>query len=347
MKLVSDPVSLAAAACAMVLLFGGCNRPAGPRADAALPAATVRVERIEVKPGIATEEVVGTVRARLRSVIEAKVSAKIEKIPVVPGQNVRAGDLLVELNAREIQARVDQARAVRQQAEADLKRLTALWQQKILSQAEFDSAQAKSRVAEAAALEAETLLEYTRVLAPFDGVITRKHADVGDLASPGRPLLDMEDARALRLEADVPEAVAGRIALGDKLPVRISALESLLDGTVSEIAPAADPNSRTFLVKLDLPTTPNLRAGQFGRLTMPVGKTTALRVPASAVVRRGQMELAFVAIDGHATLRIVKTGKRVGTEVEIVSGLAAGDPIVVENAAQLRDGQPVSIQNAK
>ena len=199
-------------------------------------------------------------------------------------------------------------------------------------------------MADAAVTEAETLLGYTKVTAPFDGVITRKHADVGDLAAPGKPLLDMEDSRTLRLEADVPEAVVGKLTLGDKLPVRIAALETELEGVVSEIAPAADPGSRTFLVKLDLPVTPGLRAGQFGRVAMPVGETSALRVPASAVVQRGQMELVFVVSEGKAQLRIVKTGKRIGDEVELVSGVEAGEKIVIENASGLVDGQPLQVR---
>ncbi len=104
-----------------------------------------------------------------------------------------------------------------------MKRATDLFQQKILSQSEFDSAQSKFRVADAAATEAKTLLGYTKVTAPFAGVITRKDADVGDLAAPGKPLLEMEDARHLRLEADVPEALIGQLKLGDKLAVRVSA----------------------------------------------------------------------------------------------------------------------------
>jgi RND family efflux transporter MFP subunit len=198
-------------------------------------------------------------------------------------------------------------------------------------------------VAAAGVAEAETMLGYTKVTAPFAGVITRKHADVGDLATPSKPLLDMEDSSGLRLEADVPEAVVGRLKLGDKLPVRISALETELEGVISEIAPAADPNSRTFLVKLDLPGTAGLRAGQFGRVAMPVGETTALRVAGSAVVQRGQMEIIFVVNDRKAQLRLVKTGKRFGSEVELVSGVSAGEKVVVENTAALVDGQPLTV----
>ena len=338
-----SPKALIAVAC-VAFVFSGC----GPQQNAApppqLPTATVRAQIIERKTRVATEEVVGTVRAKLRSVIEAKVSGKIEQMLVVPGQQVKAGETLAVVDAREVQARYDQAVALSQQAEADLKRLTALLEQKVLSQAEFDSAQAKARVTVASRNEAETLLSYTKVTAPFDGVITRKHADVGDLATPGKPLLDMEDSTALRLEADVPEAVVGRLTLGDQLPVRIAALEKELTGVISEIAPAADPNSRTFLVKLDLPGMPGLRAGQFGRVAMPVGETAALRVPASAVTQRGQMELVFIVSDGKTQLRLVKTGKRIGSEVELVSGVSAGELVVVENVGGLVDGQPVEVK---
>jgi len=326
------------------LLLSGCGRTPELPAAAGLPSVTVRVQTIESKKRIATEEVVGTVRARLRSVIEAKVTGKIDQMLVVPGQQVKAGELLAQLDAREIQARLDQAIAVRQQAEADLKRIGSLVEQKIIAQADFDSAQSKSRVANGAVVEAETLLSYTKVTAPFAGVISRKYADVGDLATPGKALLDMEDSTALRLEADVPEAVVGKLTLGDKLPVRVSALEKELEGVVSEIAPAADSGSRTFLVKLDLPTQPGLRAGQFGRVAMPVGETAALRVPVSAVVQRGQMEIVFVVSDNKAQLRLVKTGKRIGDEVELVSGVEAGEKIVVEGAAGLMDGQPLQIR---
>jgi membrane fusion protein (multidrug efflux system) len=332
---------------AFSLGLAGCGHKPETTAPASLPAATVRVQTVESKRRVATEEIVGTVRAKLRSVIEAKVSGKIEQLRVVPGQSVTAGELLVQLNAHELQSQLDQAQAVRQQAEGDLKRFASLLEQKILSQSEYDGAQSKFRVADAGVKEAETMLGYTKVTAPFAGVITRKHADVGDLAVPGKPLLEMEDSRALRLEADVPEAVVGRLALGDKLPVRVSALETGLEGVVSEIAPSADPNSRTFLVKLDLPDTPGLRAGQFGRVAMPVGETSALRIPARAVIQRGQMELVFVVKSGRAELRLVKTGKRLGDEVELVSGVEAGEQIVSEGAAGLADGQPVSIPNAK
>lgn len=334
---------------AATLLFAavalaGCGRKPGNVSAESPPAADVRVQTAARQPLAETEDVVGTVRPKLSAAIEAKVSGRIEQMLVVPGQTVTNGELLVQLDAHEIQARCDQAVAARQQAEGDFKRANDLMAQKILSQSEFDAARSKFRVADAAESEVKTMLGYTKIVAPFTGVITRKLADVGDLAMPGKTLLQMENPRSLRLEADVPEALIGNVRLGDKLAARVAAVGGDIQGAVAEMSPAADPNSRTFLVKLDLPDVAGLRSGQFGRVAVPVGTVDAIRVPASAVVQRGQMEMVFVAANGHAQLRLVKTGRRVGNEVEIVSGLDSGEQIVTEGAAVLTDGQPVSIQ---
>jgi RND family efflux transporter MFP subunit len=170
---------------------------------------------------------------------------------------------------------------------------------------------------------------------------------VGDLAAPGKTLLQLENPATLRLEADVPAALIGNVKLGDQLVVSIAGVTNDITGTIAEMSPAADPNSRTFLVKLDLPGAAGLRSGEFGRVAIPVGEVKAIHVPISAVVQRGQMEIIFVVNNGHAELRLVKTGARVGDEIEVVSGLDSGETVVTNGATDLTDGQPVSIQNAK
>ncbi len=324
-------------------LMSSCHKPAEP-VRSELSAASVRVLTVERKSRAATEDVVGTVRPELSAAIEAKVSGRIEQMLVVPGQKVKAGERLIRLDAHEIQSRLDQATTARQQAESDLKRFTALLEQKILSPAEFDNVQSRYRMAVAAEAEAKTMLGYTDILAPFDGVITRKLADVGDLAQPGKPLLQMENPDTLRFEADVPEALIGNVKLGDKLAVSIAGVGREIEGTVSEMSPAADPNSRTYLVKLDLPGAQGVRSGQFGRVAVPIGEVSAIRVPAAAVIQRGQMELVFVVVVGHAELRLVKSGSRIGDELELVSGLNPGEQVVTAGAAALTDGQPVTIK---
>ena len=327
----------------VLFTVSGCHRETSEIRPLIAPA-VVSVQKAEMRRQAATEAVVGTVRARQRAVIEAKVSGRIEKLLVAPGQSVKAGERMVELDAADVQARLEQIRAVRDQAEADLKRLTTLWQQGILSTAEFDSAQARAKVAQASSREAETTLAYTRIDAPFEGVITRKFAEVGYLAAPGKALLEVENSQDLRLEADVPEADVGAIKMGDRLPVTVSSLEGSMEGTVSEIAPASDSNSRTLLVKLDLPSRGGLRAGQFGRVAWPVGENAALCVPNASVARRGQMEMVFVVEEGRAKLRLVKTGRQSATGTEVVSGLSAGELVVSEGAAALLDNQPVTLR---
>ncbi|MCX6904343.1 MAG: efflux RND transporter periplasmic adaptor subunit [Verrucomicrobia bacterium] len=330
--------------CAVFLMSGCGRKPPEAAPEQKLPTASVRVQAVENLKRLATEEVVGTVRPRLSAALSAKISGTLAQMLVSPGQLVKTGQVLVEIDAREIQSRLDQAQAVREQAQRDLERFKKLLAQNAVTQQEFDGAQSRCRVADAAVAEAQTMLSYTRVTAPFDGLVTAKRADVGDLAAPGKPLIEMEDPTALRLEADVPEALLANLKLGDKLALHVPSARVSLDGLVSEISPAADPVSRTARVKLDLPGAQGLRSGQFGRVAVPVAEISAMRVPSTAVLVRGQMELAFVVVGGKAQMRFVKTGKHLGAEVEIVSGLRIGEPLVVEGAAQLLDGQPVEIK---
>lgn len=322
----------------------GCHRDREPAAVEELPVTEVRTQVATAGTRQAIEDVVGTVRARVRANIEAKVSGRILRLPVVPGQAVAKGDLLAELDVGEIQARVDQASAVLEQAERELARFQALLGQEAVTRSEFDAVEARHRVARAAMAEAETLLGYARVTAPFAGIITRKLADVGDLAAPGRPLVEMEDPGSLRFEADVPVTWSGRAALGDRLPVVLASVPAPVEGVVSEIDPAADPVSRTYRVRLDLPADSGGRAGLFGRVSIPTGESTVLTVSTGAVLIRGQMELAFVVEGERARLRLLRTGKALGSEVEVLAGIEPGEAVVTEGRGRLVDGQRVRVR---
>lgn len=328
----------------LVVLLAGCHAEKSPVSPAALPPMTVRTAKVEARSRPAFEDVVGTVRSRLRTVVEARIAGRIEALKVAPGQKVAAGDLLLVLEAREVQARLDQALALRDQSARDLERLERLIQDGAATAAELDTVRARHRVAVATVAEAETLMGQARVTAPFDGIVTRKLADLGDLASPGRPLLEIEDPAALRFEADVPEALMERVEMGLRLPVQVAAGKEAMEGVVSEIAPAAESVSRTFLVKLDLPTRPGLRPGQFGRVSIPIEETRLPQVPPAAVVARGQLELVFVVKDGRAVLRLIRTGRRSPEAVTVLAGLGAGEEVVVGGADRLTDGQAVEVR---
>ena len=330
----------------LIALVVGCGKKHEPQAVPGenLPPATVRAQKIEPVKQPVVEEVVGTVQPKLQAMIEAKVSGRITRLPVVLGQPVKQGDVLVELATQEIQARLDQANATFRQAELDFNRTGNLRKQQAATQAELDAAQARYIVAKATVAEAEALSGYAKIVAPFDGVVARKLADEGDLAMPGKSLLDLEGRAGLRLVADVPSLLASRVLPKAKLSVRVETLPDAITGTVREISPGADPASRTVRMKVDLPETAGLSTGQFGRLAVPVGEGTFLFVPPPALVRRGQLEILFVAADGKAQMRLVRTGKETPQGIEILAGLAPGEAVVIEGAGNLRDGQPLQMR---
>ena len=305
--------------------------------------ASVRVQTIEEKIRPVVEEVVGSVRAKSSATVEAKVSGRVSQMLVDLGQHVVKDQILAIIDAQEVKAQYDRAIANRDQASRDFKRAGELLQKQVTSHQEYDAAEGRYRIAEAAVKEAETMLGYIQVKAPFDGVITRKIADVGDFAAPGKPLLQIENPENLRFEADVPEAIIDQVHTGEAVDIVITSLGSRIHGTVSEISPTADPNSRTFLTRIDFPITKGLRAGQFGRALFPVGEFVSVSVPTTALIQRGQMEMVFINEQGQARLRLVKSGKRYGDEIEILSGVSKGDQVIRDNAQSLRDGQTVQV----
>lgn len=327
----------------VTLALAGC----GPKRESAkegpgnLPPAQVRVQKVEEKARIVTEEVVGTVRAKLQAKLEARLSGRIEKMPVALGDKIQKGQLVARLDAKEIPARLEQAEAALEEAERNWKRVSALYEQQSVTRADYDAAQSRQRVAKGAVAESRAMLDYVEIVSPFDGVVTKKWAEVGDLAAPGKPLVDIEDPSALQVEAAVPEAIAACISRNAKLRIRVDASASEYEGVVAEISPAADAVSRTFVVKLDLAQTPGLRPGQFARLAVPVGESKSIRVPAAALVQRGQLDMVFSMTNQRARMHLVKTGKRLGDEIEILSGLEPGHLVVVNGADQLADGQPL------
>ena len=327
----------------LTLATSGCGpeEQSSQQSLSSLPTARVRVQPIEYKSRIVTEEVVGSVRAKLHATLESKLTGRIEKMPVVLGQKVQKGQLIARLDAAEIAARLEQAEASLEQAQRDWKRVSSLFEEQSVTRAEYDSAQSRYRIAQGAAAEARAMMGYVEIVAPFDSVVTKKWAELGDLASPGKPLVDIEDPAALQMEADVPEAIASHILRGSRLKIRVDAASGEIEGVVTEIAPTADAVSRTFRVKLDLPPAPGLMPGQFARLAVPLGERSSLRVPTEGVVQRGQLEIVFAVADKRARLHLVKTGKRVGNEIEILSGLVGVKTVVVSGADQLTDGQPV------
>lgn len=251
-------------------------------------------------------------------------------------------------------------------AQTTLRRMKELLDKRSVSPQEYDEAEARARVAESAlamarakrrqlddkirqAAEgvraAEVMAGYTAVKAPFSGRVTARRAEPGTLAAPGMPLIDIEQEGLFRFEAPVEESRLASIKRGQRVTVRLEALSEPLAGPVAEIVPTVDEASRTFLVKVDLPAHPALRSGLFGRAAFAAGgRRRVLAAPAAAVETRGQLQLVWVAEAGVARTRLVRLGVTHGGQVEVLSGLAAGERLIAPRPATLADGGRVEAQ---
>ncbi|MBK7092509.1 MAG: efflux RND transporter periplasmic adaptor subunit [bacterium] len=328
---------------ALLLLIAGCGGSAKEQGAAKSGSIKkVSVAAAEQRALRDVQKIMGTVEARSRAQIETKVQSRVERIAVVLGSRVEAGDVLAELDTRDITARYRQAQAVYEQAAQDLRRFETLLSQQAATQQEFDGIKMRVAVAEASKQEAEAMLSYARIVAPFSGVVTEKMIDRGDLAVPGRPLFTLEQDGTPRFVLTIPESNAGRISRGDSVQIEIPASDTTLTGIVTELSPSADPMTRSYQLKADLPSTSKLRPGQFGRLLLPTGEASALFVPSSAVVKRGQMELVYVAMsDGRVSLRMVRTGRVMSGWTEVLSGLNPGENVVTSGLSELSDGDQI------
>ncbi len=230
----------------------------------------------------------------------------------------------------------DQVVARHKAAVADVERAAAEVQ---ALQAKRQQIQARIEVARAEVVTARVMQGYAKIVAPFSGVVTTKQAEVGSLAAPGTPLLTIEDSRRYWLEAAVPESQASGIRRGQSLPIKIDAAAVSTMATVSEILPATDPTTRTTLMRLDLPASPRLRSGLFGRAWVPVGRRQAIQVAREAVIERGQLQGVYVVgQDNIARFRLVRTGEVRQGAIEILSGLTGGEQVVLAGTERVTDG---------
>jgi RND family efflux transporter MFP subunit len=202
------------------------------------------------------------------------------------------------------------------------------------------------RAAKAAADAASVTASYAVVTAPFDGLVTERRADPGTVAAPGMPLLTIEAAGGLHLEASLDEARAAALHVGDAAAVRIDSQPDTraawLDGRITEIA-RVDPATHSFAVKVTFDAPAGVRSGLFGRARFTSGARRAVVAPASALVERGQLAFVYaVGQDGLARLRPVTAGQRDGDRVEIVAGLSAGERVVASPPATIADGMRVA-----
>lgn len=331
-----------------VLLLAGCGSKEEPITPVfmAAPQKTIQAAVVEAKHASVPilVEVTGQVAPIFQAVLSSRIQGMIDKLLVREGTNVSKGQLLIRLDSRDLQADLARANAEVENAKTHLDRMNQLYATDAVSKQEMENATRGYRVAEADRKAVEAQLSYTTVRAPFDGVITEKKVEAGELASPGQPLLKMEDPQRLRLEATVAEGDLKSVSGGDKIQVVIDALGAqALIGTVSQILPAGDPQTHTFMVKVDLPNIAGLKTGMFGRFFLDKGVTQTILVPLAAVIARGELSsLYVVGTDRIARLRWVKLGRRYEKQVEILSGINEGERVVMDGSRGI-DGATVQV----
>jgi len=334
-----------------LLLSVGCGskEEATTSVVSAVPQAVIQAAVIEIRTSQVPirVEVTGQVMPIFQAILSSRIQGTIDKLLVREGTQVSKGQLLIQLDSRDVRADLARAEAEVENAKAQLDRMKTLYAQDAVSKQEMENATRTYKVAEANRKAVLAQLSYTVVKAPFDGMITEKKVEAGELASPGQPLLKMEDSRQLRLEATVAEGDLKSVSLGDKIPILIDALGvQTLRGIVSQILPAGDPQTHTFTVKVNLPITPGLKSGMFGRLQLDKGVTQTMLVPASAIVERGELTSVFVVgSDMIGRMRWVKVGRRLDTKIEILSGVNVGERVLLEGARGV-DGAAVQIVDA-
>jgi len=211
------------------------------------------------------------------------------------------------------------------------------------ARAMVEAAQFRINQAQAAVDAATVARKDARILAPFDGKVTAKLADAGALAAPGTPLLTLEREGGYRVDLVVPEAYIQSIRTGQAVNVRIPSVgESPIAGTVDVIVPSADQGSRTFVVQVSVSGTESLRSGMFARVPLTIGEQKTLRIPESAVVRRGQLTGVFIVDEKNtARFRLIRIGRAYGNQVEVISGIKDGTRLVTTSPPELTNGSAV------
>lgn len=291
----------------------------------------------------------GVVEAVRQSVLSAQASGRIVERTVEAGAAVKRGSLLVRIDDREAaQAesakRAEQAAAEAQlaNAQAELERTKQLFQKSLVGQAALDRAETAQRaaLAQVRALSASsdvsaTQRSFTRVLAPYDGLVSAVQVQVGDMAVPGKPLLTVYDPTAMRVIASLPVAQLSQWQRDQTLSVSLPQQTLTLTAAAMTVLPITDPNAQQVQVRLDLPQTPSgLMPGMFAKVRFPIGSRPQLRIPHSAVVQRGELSAVYVLNNQNRySLRQVRLGVRSEDQVEVVAGLSDGEQIALDPVA--------------
>lgn len=309
----------------------------------------------------------GRIEALQSASISTRVMGYITGVYVKTGDKVQKGQLLFSVNSDDIvakRAQVDasviQAEALFNSAQKDFDRYTALFREQSATAKELDnitlqykSAKAGLDAARQMRNEVNAQLSYTNVTAPFNGIVTQKLIDAGNMATPGMPVLTIETNSLLQVTATVPETQISEVKIGGDAKLTISAAGKILNGKVSEISNSSQNSGSVYIIKISISEgdRKNLMAGMYVNVSLPVadtlvteGNTSAIMIPVSSIVHKGELDGIYtISGDNQALLRWIRLGKIVNDKVEVLSGLGKSEKFIVHADGDLHNGVPVKI----
>jgi RND family efflux transporter MFP subunit len=313
-----------------------------PKPEEPVSVTTMMVEHKSVDTVVSAA---GALNSKNTSVLSSKIMGTVADLTVQEGDFVSRGRLLLTVESGEISAQVHQARAAFHNAKAQFDRIKGLFDGNAATQMEMDQATLGFESAKAGLAAAKSMESYTVVTAPISGRVVEKRINPGEMALPGQPLLRIEDNQNLRLEVTVREQDIRHVHAGKNVLVRIDALPGReIKAKVAQVVPAADPRTHSFTVKIDVPAESGLITGMYGKAYFSIGRREALLVPRSAIVELSGLSGVYVVSgDGNALFQMVQPGETHGDMVEAVTGLMAGDRVIVSGQAAGIDGKKVVV----
>lgn len=349
------------------LLLTGCGKEQKKEAAVSKNVPAVAVQTVKLKATHYHYESSGTVKANTVSQVAPKVMGTATSLLVRAGDKVKAGQLMATLENNDSRQKVAAAEAGYREAakgmevassNLKLQEITAdryrrLFAAEAIPRQQLDQIETQSQIARleyekategmnrasAEREEARAYEAYSRLTAPTDGIVTEKRLEIGNMLLPGVPVITVEDTSSFIIETYLEEKFMNKVAPGMTAQVLLGANEDVVDGRISEIVPAADSASRSFLVKIALRNQPELHSGLYGKVRISLGEKTALEVPLDAVVSKGELTGVYVLGDDQRIwYRMVRLGNRQDGRVEIIAGLKDGEQVVVRGVETAIDG---------
>lgn len=284
----------------------------------------------------------GTVTSDHRVSISSRLSGYIREIKVREGDQVKVGQVLLHIDPVNAKQALVQAKADLSNAQAELKRYQSLLNEAAVTSQQFDKVRLRYQIAQSQVKQAQHQLSYAEVTSPVSGVVVEKRMAQGDLASPGMPVLILEDPSSLLVQTYVSEHFIGQIHEGDSVDVKIASLQKDFKGVVRQVVQAADPVSHQFLVKVSLSSMKDIHPGMYAQTGFKTGMRKTLLLPKDAVMTQAGLTAVYIMDAASiAHYRLIRVGQSIGDQLEVLAGLHAGDHVIWNAKPALKTGMKI------